>query len=89
VAAGTPAIPPALHPDQRVLAEPGGAVVRRADPEEAQARRPSLHQALERDIRSWLADSDQHPERFVWSKTADEILDKVAAYCRRISDSDH
>ncbi|GAA2919619.1 hypothetical protein GCM10011428_39970 [Streptomyces violaceus] len=25
----------------------------------------------------------------IWTKTADEILDKVAAYCRRISDSGH
>ncbi|WP_217249470.1 IS630 family transposase, partial [Streptomyces sp. AC602_WCS936] len=46
-------------------------------------------QALERDIRSWLADWNDHPRPFVWTKTADEILDKVAAYCRRISDSDH
>ncbi|MDH6122514.1 hypothetical protein ABH930_006740, partial [Kitasatospora sp. GAS204A] len=29
------------------------------------------------------------PRPFVWTKTADEILDKVAAYCRRISDSGH
>jgi transposase len=46
-------------------------------------------QALERDIRSWLADWNEHPRPFVWTKTADEILDKVAAYCRRISDSGH
>ena len=46
-------------------------------------------QALERDIRSWLADWNDHPRPFVWTKTADEILDKVAAYCRRISDSGH
>ncbi|MFU9039427.1 IS630 family transposase, partial [Streptomyces sp. RCH5-5] len=46
-------------------------------------------QALERDIRSWLADWNEHPRPFAWTKTADEILDKVAAYCRRISDSDH
>jgi transposase len=46
-------------------------------------------QALERDIRSWLTDWNEHPRPFVWTKTADEILDKVAAYCRRISDSDH
>src|SRR5690606_28228817 len=39
-------------------------------------------QALERDIRSWLSDWNQHPKPFVWTKTADEILDKVAAYCR-------
>ncbi|MBT2382197.1 IS630 family transposase [Streptomyces sp. ISL-11] len=46
-------------------------------------------QALERDIRAWLTDWNQHPRPFVWTKTADEILDKVAAYCRRISDSGH
>ncbi|MEU8787082.1 IS630 family transposase [Streptomyces sp. NPDC048637] len=46
-------------------------------------------QALERDIRSWLTDWNEHPRPFAWTKTADEILDKVAAYCRRISDSDH
>ncbi|MCP8709167.1 IS630 family transposase [Streptomyces sp. AC04842] len=46
-------------------------------------------QALERDIRAWLADWNNNPRPFVWTKTADEILDKVAAYCRRISDSGH
>ncbi|MEU7062879.1 IS630 family transposase [Streptomyces sp. NPDC046161] len=46
-------------------------------------------QALERDIRAWLADWNDHPRPFMWTKTADEILDKVAAYCHRISDSGH
>jgi hypothetical protein len=45
-------------------------------------------QALERDIRAWLADWNEHPRPFLWTKTADEILDKVAAYCHRISGSD-
>lgn len=46
-------------------------------------------QALERDIRAWLADWNEHPRPVVWTKTADEILNKVAAYCHRISDSGH
>lgn len=46
-------------------------------------------QALERDIRTWLADWNENPRPFAWTKTADEILGKVAAYCRRISDSGH
>jgi transposase len=46
-------------------------------------------QALERDVRAWLADWNNDPKPFVWTKTADEILDKVAAYCHRISDSGH
>ncbi|MFI1249530.1 transposase [Streptomyces anulatus] len=44
-------------------------------------------QALERDVRAWLAAWNDQPRPFIWTKTADEILDKVAAYCHRISDS--
>lgn len=44
-------------------------------------------QALERDLRTWLADWNDNPRLLAWTKTADEILDKVAAYRRRISDS--
>jgi hypothetical protein len=44
-------------------------------------------QALERDIRSWLADWNENPRPFVWTKTADEILDKVAAYWIAMSGS--
>ena len=40
-------------------------------------------------IRAWLTDWNERPKPFVWTKTADEILDKVAAYCHRISDSGH
>ncbi|MGW2441635.1 IS630 family transposase, partial [Streptomyces goshikiensis] len=39
-------------------------------------------QALERDIRAWLTDWNDQPKPFIWTKTADEILDKVAAYCQ-------
>ncbi|PJN35786.1 hypothetical protein CG747_37175 [Streptomyces sp. CB02959] len=42
-------------------------------------------QALERDIRAWLADWNDNPRPFTWTKTADE----VAAYCTRIPDSGH
>ncbi|GAA0280056.1 hypothetical protein GCM10010302_17260 [Streptomyces polychromogenes] len=40
-------------------------------------------------IRAWLANWNGHPRPFVWTKTADEILDEVAAHCHRISDSGH
>lgn len=46
-------------------------------------------QALERDIRAWPADWNDRPRPFAWTKTADEILDKVAAYRDRISDAGH
>jgi transposase len=46
-------------------------------------------QALERSIRQWVATWNQHPRPFVWHKTADEILESLAAYCQRISGSGH
>ncbi len=46
-------------------------------------------QSLERDIRAWLADWNEHPRPLVWTKTANEIPDKIASYCHRISDSRH
>jgi transposase len=40
-------------------------------------------------IRSWITTWNDSPRPFVWHKTADEILESVAAYCQRISDSGH
>ncbi len=46
-------------------------------------------QALEQDIRAWVADWNQHPRPFIWTKTAEEILESLARYCRRISGAGH
>ena len=46
-------------------------------------------QALEADIRDWIADWNTHPRPFIWTKTAEEILDSLARYCRRISGARH
>jgi transposase len=40
-------------------------------------------------IRSWIATWNDNPRPFVWHKTADEILENLASYCERISDSGH
>src|SRR3954471_15108576 len=40
-------------------------------------------------IRTWIANWNDSPKPFVWHKTADEILDNLAAYCQRINDSGH
>ena len=42
---------------------------------------------LERDIRTWIANWNEHPRPYVWVKTADQILASLARYCERISDS--
>ena len=40
-------------------------------------------------IRTWIERWNDDPKPFVWHKTADEILESVALYCNRISDSGH
>jgi hypothetical protein len=40
-------------------------------------------------IRTWITNWNDDPKPFVWHKTADEILDNLASYCQRISDSGH
>jgi hypothetical protein len=46
-------------------------------------------QALEADIRAWIKIWNDDPRPFVWKKTAEEILDSLARYCRRISGAGH
>src|SRR6266511_3090905 len=46
-------------------------------------------QALKADIRTWIETWNEDPRPFVWTKTADEILDSLAAYCQRISGAGH
>ncbi|MFI1414961.1 IS630 family transposase [Streptomyces sp. NPDC020707] len=45
-------------------------------------------QALERDIRTWIKTWNDAPKPYVWVKTADEILERLASYLNRISDSE-
>jgi transposase len=57
-----------------------------------QMLRRSAHrsvQALEKDIRAWIAAWNEDPKPFVWKKTADEILNSLAKYMKRISGAGH
>src|SRR5438445_3982039 len=40
-------------------------------------------------IRTWIANWNEDPKPYVWHKSADEILENLASYCQRISDSRH
>jgi transposase len=54
--------------------------------------RRSAHRSvteLEDDIRKWINEWNKDPKPFMWTKTADEILETLAAYCQRITDSGH
>ena len=44
---------------------------------------------LNGDIRAWIANWNEDPRPFVWTKTADDILDSIARYCQRINESRH
>jgi transposase len=44
---------------------------------------------LESAIGDWIDRWNDDPKPFVWHKSADEILDTLANYCERISDSGH
>jgi transposase len=44
---------------------------------------------LNADIRDWIDTWNQNPRPFIWTKTADEILESIARYCTRINDSQH
>ncbi len=46
-------------------------------------------QALEKDVRAWIDQWNQDPRPFVWTKTAEEILDSLARYIARISGAGH
>jgi transposase len=45
--------------------------------------------ALNADIRGWISTWNDNPRPYVWTKTADQILDSIARYCTRINDSRH
>jgi transposase len=44
---------------------------------------------LNTDIRNWIETWNENPQPYVWTKTADQILESIANYCGRINDSGH
>ena len=46
-------------------------------------------QALEKDVRAWIQTWNENHRPFMWTKTAEEILDSLAKYIARISGARH
>jgi transposase len=44
---------------------------------------------LNADIRAWIKTWNDNPKPYVWTKTADQILDSISKYCSRINASGH
>ena len=54
--------------------------------------RRSTHHSLaelEADLTAWIQAWNQNPKPFVWTKTADQILDTLASYLQRTNNSGH
>ena len=82
-------VPPALHPDRIVLAQPRRTLVRRDHHETHPPRRTPQRQSPRQGHHRLGRELEQQPPPYVWTKTADEILNTLAAYCQRITDSGH
>ena len=41
--------------------------------------------ALNKDIREWIETWNDDPKPYVWTRTADQILESIATYCNRIT----
>jgi hypothetical protein len=71
------------------VVEPRRALVCRTDD---QLLRRGAHRSvrqLNADIRAWIDTWNDDPRPFVWTKTADEILESIRRYCERINESGH
>ena len=44
---------------------------------------------LNTEIRRWIDTWNENPQPFVWTKTADQILDSIKRYCERINQARH
>ena len=44
---------------------------------------------LNADIRAWIQTWNHNPKPFVWTKTADQILESISRYCTRINQTAH
>ena len=45
--------------------------------------------ALEKDIRTWTATWNDNPRPFTWTKTADQIFERLNQYLQRIPGAGH
>jgi transposase len=55
-------------------------------------RRRGTHRSVRdvnADIRTWIDAWNENPRPYVWTKTAEEILESIARYCKRINASEH
>jgi hypothetical protein len=59
------------------------------DVEGGLAEAGAAEEELEADITAWIQAWNDDPKPFVWTKTADQIVENLAGYLQRINNSGH
>ena len=83
-----PALPPALHPDLELLAQPRRALVPRAHRQGDPTRRLPQRPRPDRSDRSLPRRPQQRPQPFTWTASIDSILEKVGR-CKAVLETVH
>jgi hypothetical protein len=55
------------------------------DHQEAPTLRAPQRPSARQDIRDWVETWNDNPRPFTWHKSAEEILDRLAGYCRSLN----
>ena len=78
VAGQAPPVPPALHPDILVVAQPRRTLVSGTDRQSVAARRLPFRARPVASIQEYIDAHNDDPRPYVWTATAESILAKVA-----------
>jgi hypothetical protein len=71
------------------VAELSRTVVLRADHQKLKRGAHRSTRALNHDIPAWIETWNDDPKPYIWTKTADQILESITRYCTTINDSGH
>ena len=89
LAGRAPPLRPALHPDQQSWLNLVERWFGELTTKKLQRGTHRSVRELNTDIRAWIETWNDDPRPYVWTKTADQILESIARYCTRINDSRH
>lgn len=62
-----------------------GELVLSSEHQEFAALGPPQRQSRADDIHPWVETWNENPQSFIWHKSADEILHRLAGYCTAIN----
>jgi hypothetical protein len=74
-----------LHPDLRLMDEHRRALVLSHHHCKLQRSSHDSVAELAADITAWVDEWNTNPKPFVWHKTANEILGRLASYCTKLN----